>query len=430
MKPGPTKMVETTESETHISIDDHKPEKKPTAVVVQEDRPHGGKKDTDKETVLVIKNITVQVEPEADKPDSKPDKIVPVVPPTESVVYPPPPIINPPYPPYQQPPAYQPYQPYQAPPYHQPGGTVVYIPQRVYQPDPQMNYVPGTLLPYQGQQMRPTYQPVQYHQPYAGYQQTAYHPVYQPTYHPVNGPAYPQAQHTAYNPAYMPSYRPQQQVIYVPQYQPPRGNPSGHYIPNQANHHTVYTPTYIRQHNPAPMAVYQAGYPPPANIRYAAPIYQNYPHYSPAVKPVYPAQRQRVVNLRHKRPVVKRPGHRTVSHGGYRRNVNEQNHASQLHFPPVIAHKENAAVPNRAPAPMTSPAAHPVAPGLFQNHRSHKAGENPHYKASHPPKKMSWKGPTYNEPSIPVAYRRSVLDDETPAGEDMEMLEIYEDVDA
>ncbi|XP_065305864.1 mucin-19-like isoform X2 [Dermacentor albipictus] len=426
-KPEATKMVEATESETHISIDNHEPEKKPTAVVVQEERPHEGMKDKDKEAVLVIKNITVEVEPEAAKPDSKPEKTVPVVPPTETVVYPPPPVLSPPY---QQSSAYQPYQPYQAPPYHQPSGTVVYIPQSVYQPAPHMTYVPGNMLPYQGQHMSPSYQPVQYQQPYTGYQQTAYHPVYQPTYHPVNGPAYPQAQHAAYNPAYMPSYRPQQQVIYVAQYQPPRANPSEHYITNQASHHVAYAPTYKGQHNPAPMAGYQAGYPPAANIPYAAPAYQNYPRYSPAVKPAYRTQREHVVHLRHIQPVVKRPGHRTLAHGGYRRNVNEQNHASQLHFAPVIAHKENAAVPIDAPALKTSPAAHPAALGPLQSYRAHSAGENPHFKASHPPKMTIWKGPIYDEPHIPVAYRRSGVPDEAPAVEDMELLEIYEDGDA
>ncbi|XP_075550232.1 uncharacterized protein LOC142583625 [Dermacentor variabilis] len=435
-KPEATKMVEATESETHISIDNHEPEKKPTAVVVQEERPHEGMKDKDthegmkdkdKEAVLVIKNITVEVEPEPTKPDFKPYKIVPVVPPTETVVYPPPPVLSPPY---QQPPAYQPYQPYQASPYHQPSGTVVYIPQSVYQPAPHMTYVPGNMLPYQGQHMSPSYQPVQYQQPYTGYQQTAYHPVYQPTYNPVNGPAYPQAQHVAYNPAYMPSYRPQQQVIYFPRYQPPRANPSGHYIPNQVSHHVVSAPTYKGQHNPAPMAGYQAGYPPAANIPYAAQAYQNYPRYSPHVKPAYRAQRQRVVNLRHELPVVKRPGHRTLSHGGYRRNVNEQNHASQLHFAPVIAHKENSAVPIDAPALKKSPAAHPAALGPLQSHSSHSAGENPHFKASHPPKMTIWKGPIYDESHIPVAYRRSAIHDWDSAVEDMELLEIYEVGDA
>ncbi|XP_049271976.1 neurofilament heavy polypeptide-like [Rhipicephalus sanguineus] len=76
-KPGPTKTVETTESETHISIDEN-PERKPTAAVVQEGKPHDGK-DKGEETVLVVKNVTVEVVPEADVPDSKPDKIVPAV---------------------------------------------------------------------------------------------------------------------------------------------------------------------------------------------------------------------------------------------------------------------------------------------------------------------------------------------------------------
>ncbi|KAL1424541.1 hypothetical protein MTO96_020088 [Rhipicephalus appendiculatus] len=118
-KPGPTKTVETTESETHISIDDS-PEKKPADVVVQEGKPHGAKKDKGEETVLVVKNVTVEVVPEADVPDSKPGKVIPAVPPKETVVYPPPQTVNYPNPPYQQPPIYQPYQPYQAPPLSSP----------------------------------------------------------------------------------------------------------------------------------------------------------------------------------------------------------------------------------------------------------------------------------------------------------------------
>ncbi|KAH6931120.1 hypothetical protein HPB50_022244 [Hyalomma asiaticum] len=145
-KPKPTKMVENTESETHISIDDN-PEKNPTGVVAE--KSHGAKKDNGEDTVLVVKNVTVEVVPEADTPDSKPTKPVPVVPPKETAVYPPAEVVNPPYPPYQQPSPYQPYQPYQPSPYQQPAGTILYLPQPVYQPAPQASYVPGPPPQYQ-----------------------------------------------------------------------------------------------------------------------------------------------------------------------------------------------------------------------------------------------------------------------------------------
>ncbi|KAH8022628.1 hypothetical protein HPB51_000928 [Rhipicephalus microplus] len=386
-KPAPTKMVETTESETHISIDD-KPEKKPTDVVIPEGKPHDAKKDKGEETVLVVKNVTVEVVPEGDVPDSKPGQVVPAAPPKEAVVYPPAQTTNHPNPPHQPPSAYQPYQPYQAPPYHQPSETVFYVPQPVYQPAAHTSYMPGPPSPYQPiQHMGPTYQ---YQQPYVSYQQTPYDLLYQPSYAPVSVPAYPQVQHTAYYPAHPPRYRPPQRVIYVSQYQVPRVYPSS----------PTYSRPYGTQHNYAQVSAYQPPYPAASNVPYAAHTYRNKgPYYLPMKRP-HDAHQVMVLKPGHEHPALERPGHEATAHGGHKRHVDEQAHTSQLHFPPVVPHPQNAAVPNHAPPPKKYPAVHHMPLSHFQDHAVRKPGAKLTFNAGHVPK-MIPKRQGYGEAHIP-----------------------------
>ncbi|XP_075740545.1 uncharacterized protein LOC142786784 isoform X2 [Rhipicephalus microplus] len=412
-KPGPTKMVETTESETHISIDD-KPEKKPTDVVIPEGKPHDAKKDKGEETVLVVKNVTVEVVPEGDVPDSKPGQVVPAAPPKEAVVYPPAQTTNHPNPPHQPPSAYQPYQPYQAPPYHQPSEMVFYVPQPVYQPAAHTSYMPGPPSPYQPiQHMGPTYQ---YQQPYVSYQQTPYDLLYQPSYAPVSVPAYPQVQHTAYYPAHPPRYGPPQRVIYVSQYQVPRVYPSS----------PAYSRPYGTQHNYAQISAYQPPYPTAANVPYAVHTYRNKgPYYIPMKRP-HDAHQVMVLKPRHEHPAFERPGHEAAAYGGHKRHVDEQAHTSQLHFPPVVAHPQNAAVPNHASPPKKYPAVHHMPLSPFQNHAVRKPGAKLIFNDGHVPKVIP-KRQGYGESHIPEAYWRSTTDEVNPAAEYTEQFEVSED---